>query len=78
VPIYDFRCRGCGATSELLLPDGDTDKARCPECGSDRVEKLLSAFNTAKSRSGTPGQTCCGRQERCDKPPCEGGGSCSR
>jgi len=78
MPLFDFKCRGCGSTSELLLLDGDTDKVRCPECGSARMEKLLSAFNTAKFPQATGGQTCCGREERCDVPPCGEGESCSR
>lgn len=78
MPLFDFKCRDCGSTSEVLLLDGDITKASCPECGSAEMEKLLSTFNTARFPQATGGQTCCGREERCDKPPCGEGESCSR
>lgn len=40
MPIYDFACRACGeAFEELTKPD---ELPRCPACGSDDVERLLS------------------------------------
>ena len=78
MPLFDFKCRVCGLTSEVLLLNGDVTRARCPECGSAEMEKLLSTFNTAKFMQATGEQTCCGREERCDRPPCSNGGSCLR
>lgn len=78
MPIYDFKCLGCGATSEVLLLDGDTAKAKCPECGSGEMERLLSTFNTARHAGAPPGRTCCGREERCEKPPCSQEDGCAR
>ena len=42
MPLYDFRCRACEARFEAraasdLLP-------RCPECGAEDTERLLSPF----------------------------------
>lgn len=76
MPIYDFKCGECGTVSEILLLDGDTAKAVCPDCGSKHMEKLISAFNTVNRGANPPGTTCCGRDERCDKPPCSQGESC--
>jgi putative FmdB family regulatory protein len=33
MPIYLFRCAGCGAQNEHLLPLGETADRRCPSCG---------------------------------------------
>lgn len=40
MPIYDFRCSACEADFELLVL-GSTLPA-CPECGSTKVDKLVS------------------------------------
>lgn len=76
MPVYDFKCRECGTVSEVFLRDGDIGKARCPDCGSGEMEKLLSAFHTVSKGGNPPGTTCCGREERCEKPPCSDEGSC--
>jgi putative FmdB family regulatory protein len=42
MPLYDFRCRACGAGFEARTPaDG---QATCPECGAEDTERLLSPF----------------------------------
>jgi putative FmdB family regulatory protein len=43
MPLYDFRCQQCETVSELLIRAGTG--AVCPECGSEKLEKLLSAPN---------------------------------
>lgn len=41
MPIYDYRCTTCEAEFELFLRK-EGDAAKCPECGSDALEKQLS------------------------------------
>jgi putative FmdB family regulatory protein len=54
MPIYEFRCRKCGATFEALRRVGDDGRTlACPECGAQRPEKLFSSFG-APSGCGTP------------------------
>lgn len=45
MPIYEYRCRECGKSFELLrrMQDADRDLI-CPECESKEVERLFSAF----------------------------------
>jgi len=43
MPLYDFRCRGCGHEFELLVRAGDNDPT-CPSCNSIDIERLLSSF----------------------------------
>jgi len=79
MPIYDYVCRECGRISELLVRTSENSNSRCPACGSDKMEKLVSSSYII--RSGTTksaGSTCCGKAERCEVPPCSGGGSCQR
>jgi putative FmdB family regulatory protein len=41
MPIFEYRCRGCGHEFErLVLPT--TPAPACPECKSADLEKLLS------------------------------------
>ena len=77
MPIYDFRCRECGNVSEVLLRDADK-RVRCTNCGSENMERLISASHVVKTDVPAPGNTCCGRTERCDTPPCSTGDVCSR
>jgi putative FmdB family regulatory protein len=46
MPLYEFKCRGCGRLFEELVRDGDTPA--CPACRSQDLERLLSLF-AAKS-----------------------------
>ncbi len=77
MPIYDFKCLECGRVSEILLRAAG-QAARCPECGSDNMEKLISASYVIKMGTNAPGTTCCGRTERCNTPPCSTGDVCRR
>jgi putative FmdB family regulatory protein len=79
MPIYEYECRECGQTSEFLLRSGEAEQElRCPSCGSDRITRLMSVPGIVKNDMRRPGTTCCGREERCDTPPCSGGGGCCR
>lgn len=46
MPIYNFRCDDCNVEFEELTPyDESSEYANvvCPECGSDKKEKLVSS-----------------------------------
>lgn len=42
MPIYDYRCKHCNKTFDLLVRS-DTVPL-CPECGSQQLEKLVSVL----------------------------------
>lgn len=53
MPLYEYRCQCCGARFERLVrsaagASADAGASRpaivCPECESDQVTRLLSAF----------------------------------
>lgn len=50
MPLYDFRCRACGAAFEALVrPPRDPI---CVSCGSGDLERLLSAFSVSVRSGG--------------------------
>ncbi len=75
MPLYEYRCRACSATFEMLVRVGS--HVTCPHCGDSSVDKLLSVPTVLSGQTARmAGHTCCGRDERCDAPPCSTGGSC--
>ena len=69
MPLYEYRCAGCGHEFEALVPAGRADGASCPACGQGEVRRLLSMF--AAPRAGdlpvaggdgaaAPAGGCCG------------------
>ena len=42
MPIYEYQCQECGEEFERLIRS--FEKIECPECGSEKVRKLLSRF----------------------------------
>jgi putative FmdB family regulatory protein len=40
MPLYEYACRDCDAEFELLIRGSEVPQ--CPECESDRLQKLLS------------------------------------
>ncbi len=49
MPIYEYRCLGCGRRLTILVPRIGADPAACPRCSSPRLERLWSRFATARS-----------------------------
>lgn len=59
MPLYEFRCLKCNDVFEILIMrDEDEVEMRCPHCGSDDFERVLSsttyAMGFAKSESTGP------------------------
>lgn len=72
MPLFEYRCDACENDFELLVRANE--KPHCPECGTERIEKLLSttAATTAGARAGLPITGACPPS---DAPPC-GPGCC--
>jgi len=58
MPIYEFHCEQCEQDSEVLVRTSDWKGAKCPHCGSTRLEKKLSTF--ASSTAGGSEPSSCG------------------
>jgi putative FmdB family regulatory protein len=78
MPIYEYKCRSCGQVIEVLVQGFFSPPTpRCPDC-SQEMERRLSAASLVTEKSSHTGTTCCGREERCEKPPCSDGQRCHR
>jgi len=85
VPTYEYQCDECGKRFEKFQSITEEPLDACPDCGG-KVRRLLgtgaavifkgSGFHATDYRStdsGTPcgrDRPCCGRETRCEKPPC--------
>jgi putative FmdB family regulatory protein len=53
MPIYDFKCLGCGKEFTVTAAVSQLEKgraAKCPTCGKKKVQQLLTAFTAKTSR----------------------------
>jgi len=59
VPIYEYACESCGHRFEELVGSyaGASEAGvKCPECGRERIERLISTSYAPVHRQMTPGQ----------------------
>jgi putative FmdB family regulatory protein len=50
MPIYDYRCQGCGRRISLLFQTyAAAESAACPHCGSQDLTRLITRFAVVKS-----------------------------
>jgi len=53
MPVYEYTCKDCGKEFTVFLTIKEFEvnpRIKCPHCGSDHVEKKLSAFMTKTSK----------------------------
>lgn len=45
MPMYDYRCKNCDEVFEELVFSSSVsdDEIKCPKCGEQKAERLLSA-----------------------------------
>ena len=61
MPIYSYNCKKCSSTFDLLVGvTADSGEKKCPQCGSEKIEKTLSSFSfrMGQSSSGSSGGSC--------------------
>ena len=42
MPIYEYQCRSCGATYDILQKISDTPLKECPGCNRFELKKMIS------------------------------------
>ena len=88
MPTYEYQCESCGYKFEKFQNMNDDRLKECPKCGKG-VRRLIGAgagvifkgkgfYATDYRNNSSSGKTCCGRDERCVKPPCSDDGVCKR
>jgi putative FmdB family regulatory protein len=52
MPHYEFFCNACETTFDvtLTLREHEEEPMRCPQCGSEKVHQLVSAFSAVTSK----------------------------
>lgn len=75
MPLFEYRCNGCGKQFEFLTRDGQTPV--CPACDGRDLEKQLSVFavNAGGSRPAEAPFPAAGPCGACGHPG--GPGACS-
>jgi putative FmdB family regulatory protein len=72
MPIYEYKCEGCGKEYEQMRRMADADNSlECPDCRSSSVTRQLSSFaahSGSSSKAVQPGN--------CGMGAC-GGGQCA-
>lgn len=79
MPIFEYKCNKCGKVTEVLVRKPADELRKCPECGADKPEKIISASAISVKGGGASsraticglGSPCCGASEPCSIPPCE-------
>ncbi len=52
MPIYEYRCNGCGHEMELIQRMSDDPMKDCPVCQESKLKKLISAAGFKLKWSG--------------------------
>ena len=52
MPIYEYQCQACETVVEELQKVSDPPLKKCPECGKNKLEKLVSAPSFRLSGTG--------------------------
>ncbi|HTS02438.1 MAG TPA: zinc ribbon domain-containing protein [Thermoanaerobaculia bacterium] len=61
MPLREYRCAACEKTFEILVLAGDdAATARCPSCGSKKMNRLLSTFAARGSAPARDAEPACG------------------
>ena len=68
MPIFEYKCSGCGTVSEIFTNIArQSDPLACKSCGGTSLEKLLS---TASIGTDATGDSFCRPQETCYNSSC--------
>jgi len=72
MPIYEFRCLTCKELFEFLqMGSSDEVETKCPKCGAETFERVMSSSNFAISDGGGTPAAATSQSRQCQ------GGSCS-
>lgn len=61
MPIYEFRCIGCGRRFDKLCSMGESgENLNCPECGTKGSKRVMSSFSATGTGGGKEAGSGCG------------------
>jgi putative FmdB family regulatory protein len=78
MPVYEYKCNGCGNQFEMRQKFSDAPVTECPQCGGE-VAKLISATAFTLKGGGWYAEGYGnGKSKPADTAPsCPSGGNCS-
>jgi putative FmdB family regulatory protein len=71
MPLYEYACKKCEHTFEALVFDGEA--VECPECHSQRLDRLLSVPAKPNAAGTNLPMTCNSSGPPCGAPWCKRG-----
>ncbi len=78
MPVYEYLCKQCDTKFEELLRAGESWQARCPHCGAEEVNRLLSLFaatgNGSSQSAAAPSDFSATAGQACGCGSCSCGG----
>lgn len=72
MPLYEYACRACEHTFEMLVRAGD--RPTCPACGASTLDRLMSVVSVGGRAEGDAAPAPIGACGTCGDP--RGPGSC--
>lgn len=70
MPLYEYTCRKCEHTFEVLGPAKDQPEIRCPACDGGEVDRLIGLPAAGPTPRGKPVTNCRGDGPSCGVPWC--------
>jgi len=59
MPLYEYQCKKCDKKFETLASFRELDAPmKCPHCGSEDTDKLLSTFSASMGSSRAGSASC--------------------
>ncbi len=75
MPIYEFRCDGCGQVFEhLALTTKEEKQACCPDCGGENLSRVMSSCASVVEGSASGNSSAAPQMEN---RSCSSAGNCS-
>ena len=78
MPIYDYKCKDCDSTSDIVINSPDYRMVHCTECEGQDINKPVFALHFIKTDESVPDATCYWQQNYYDLPSCSSGNNCQR
>ena len=71
MPIYEFKCRTCGELVEFLFKNPEDQVAlKCPKCGGEGLERVLSTTHYAMGSDYPKGAGASSQTRTCSSGSC--------
>ena len=59
MPLYEYHCKKCERKFETLVSLKDLKSSvKCPDCGSQETDRLMSTFCASVGSSSSTGASC--------------------